>query len=341
MPKSFLGNPALDHAAAGFTAGAVSTIILHPLDLIKTRFQADDSIKSLSKRHFGATFNTLRSIVQKEGIIGLYRGISPNLAGSTASWGFYFYWYDLIKRWMANGDKLTKLSATQHLLASAEAGAITVFMTNPFWVVKTRMCVTSRKDPEAYKGLIGNCIHPFRTLKKYQLIITHFSVDIFFQIPNTVSYRKEDGLYQIAKYEGIRGLYKGLVPGLLGVSNGALQFMFYEEMKKWRLRISPEEDRERLDNIEYILVAGSSKTIANVATYPYQLIRTRLNNQKFVIKYNGVIDAIRKVYSSEGFLGFYKGLAPNTLRVLPGTCTTFLVYENMSAFFRKHARFDE
>lgn len=205
---------------------------------------------------------------------------------------------------MANGDKLTKLSATQHLLASAEAGAITVFMTNPFWVVKTRMCVTSRKDPEAYKGLI-------------------------------------DGLYQIAKYEGIRGLYKGLVPGLLGVSNGALQFMFYEEMKKWRLRISPEEDRERLDNIEYILVAGSSKTIANVATYPYQLIRTRLNNQKFVIKYNGVIDAIRKVYSSEGFLGFYKGLAPNTLRVLPGTCTTFLVYENMSAFFRKHARFDE
>ncbi|KAF0441190.1 mitochondrial FAD carrier protein [Gigaspora margarita] len=292
MPKSFLGNPALDHAAAGFTAGAVSTIILHPLDLIKTRFQADDSIKSLSKRHFGATFNTLRSIVQKEGIIGLYRG-------SISDHG-----YDLIKRWMANGDKLTKLSATQHLLASAEAGAITVFMTNPFWVVKTRMCVTSRKDPEAYKGLI-------------------------------------DGLYQIAKYEGIRGLYKGLVPGLLGVSNGALQFMFYEEMKKWRLRISPEEDRERLDNIEYILVAGSSKTIANVATYPYQLIRTRLNNQKFVIKYNGVIDAIRKVYSSEGFLGFYKGLAPNTLRVLPGTCTTFLVYENMSAFFRKHARFDE
>ncbi|CAG8594318.1 11309_t:CDS:2, partial [Dentiscutata heterogama] len=292
MPKSFLGNPALDHAVAGFTAGAVSTIILHPLDLVKTRFQADDSIKSLSRRHFGATFNALSSIVHKEGIIGLYRGVSPNLAGSTASWGFYFYWYDLIKRWMANGDKLTKLSPAQNLLASAEAGAITVFMTNPFWVVKTRMCVTSRKDPEAYKGLI-------------------------------------DGLYQIAKYEGIRGLYKGLVPGLLGVSNGALHFMFYEEMKKWRLKISPEKDRERLDNIEYILVAGSSKTIANVATYPYQLIRTRLNNQKFVIKYNGVIDVIRKVYSTEGLLGFYKGLAPNTLRVLPSTCTTFLVYENM------------
>ncbi|CAG8703640.1 4943_t:CDS:2, partial [Cetraspora pellucida] len=291
MPKSFLGNSALDNAVAGFTAGAVSTIILHPLDLVKTRFQADDSIKSLKERHFGATFNTLRTIARKEGLIGLYRGVSPNLAGSTASWGLYFYWYDLIKQWMANGDKLTKLSAAQHLLASAEAGAITVFMTNPFWVVKTRMCVTNRKDPDAYKGLI-------------------------------------DGLYQIAKYEGIRGLYKGLIPGLLGVSNGAVHFMFYEEMKKWRLKIAPEKDRERLDNIEYILVAGSSKTIAIVATYPYQLIRTRLNNQKFVFKYNGVIDTIKKVYSAEGFLGFYKGLAPNILRVLPSTCTTFLVYEN-------------
>jgi len=37
--SSFTGNPALDQAIAGFGAGAVSTIVLHPLDLIKTRFQ--------------------------------------------------------------------------------------------------------------------------------------------------------------------------------------------------------------------------------------------------------------------------------------------------------------
>jgi hypothetical protein len=37
-------------------------------------------------------------------------------------------------------------------------GAITAFFTNPFWVVKTRMCATDRTDPGAYKGLFGKKI---------------------------------------------------------------------------------------------------------------------------------------------------------------------------------------
>lgn len=41
-----------------------------------------------------------------------------------------------------------------------------------------------------------------------------------------------DGLYRIAKYEGLHGLYKGTVMSLVGVSNGAIQFMAYEELKK-------------------------------------------------------------------------------------------------------------
>lgn len=42
---------------------------------------------------------------------------------------------------------------------------------------------------------------------------------------------------------------------------------------------------------------------------------------------------------AEGLLGFYKGVAPNVIRVLPGTCITFLVYETVSAWCRNHARY--
>ncbi|CAG8447673.1 6990_t:CDS:2, partial [Acaulospora morrowiae] len=212
--------------------------------------------------------------------------------------------YDRIKRRMSKEGGTVKLTAVQHLTASAQAGIITAFVTNPLWVVKTRMCATSQNDLGAYKGLL-------------------------------------DGLYRIARYEGIRGLYRGMIPAMFGVSHGAIQFMVYEEMKKWGYKRTPGENRDRLDNFEYLLMAASSKIVATVATYPYQLVRARLQNQKLEQEYLGVIGTIKKTYRFEGVLGFYKGLAPNVIRVLPGTCITFLVYENMCAFFRDHARYND
>ena len=42
-----------------------------------------------------------------------------------------------------------------------------------------------------------------------------------------------DGLTSIFQTEGLRGLFRGTSLALFGVSNGALQFMVYEEMKRW------------------------------------------------------------------------------------------------------------
>lgn len=70
----------------------------------------------------GGTVKALKSIAKDEGVWrGLYRGVSPNMAGATISWGFYFGWYSLIKNCMNKNEDGT-LSAVQHLTASAEAG---------------------------------------------------------------------------------------------------------------------------------------------------------------------------------------------------------------------------
>lgn len=42
-----------------------------------------------------------------------------------------------------------------------------------------------------------------------------------------------DGLREISRIEGVSGLYRGTMLALFGVSNGAIQFMAYEEMKRW------------------------------------------------------------------------------------------------------------
>ncbi|ORX72896.1 mitochondrial carrier [Linderina pennispora] len=258
---SFSGSLSLDNALAGVGGAVASTVALHPLDLVKIRLQVDAA--SQNDAIVGRAIRATRHVLRHDGVGGLYRGLVPNLAGNCASWGLYFAWYTWIKDQMAG---TSTLSAAQHLAAGAMAGALTQCMANPLWVVKTRMCTTSRADPCAYRGLMH-------------------------------------GLTQIATKEGVRGLYKGLAPGLLGVPHGGLQFMAYEEMKKWRLRVrGPNQSVDKFSSFEYAAMSTTSK-----------------------------------IGRSEGLGGFYKGFGPGLVRVLPGNIITFLVYENIASYFRKHA----
>ncbi|KAJ9069061.1 mitochondrial FAD carrier protein flx1 [Entomophthora muscae] len=191
------------------------------------------------------------------------------------------------------------------MLASAQAGALTVLCTNPIWVVKTRIFTSSANNPNAYRGLI-------------------------------------DGLVKITKLEGISGLYKGLVPALFGTSHGAFQFMAYEELKRWKATrgAASQVGNDKLSTFDYIWMSTFSKVFASVTTYPYQVVKTRLQRlpeSALDVKYEGATDTVKKIYRNEGLLGFYKGLGPSIIRVLPGTCITFLVYEKVSGYFRKNA----
>lgn len=93
-------------------------------------------------------------------------------------------------------------------------------VTNPLWVVKTRM-FTSRKGEQAgYRNVLG-ASPPWPSTPPP----SH---------ADTARCGLIDGLWRIGKEEGLPGLYRGTVLALVGVSNGAIQFMAYEELKKWR-----------------------------------------------------------------------------------------------------------
>ena len=77
--------------------------------------------------------------------------------------------------------------------------------------------------------------------------------------------------------------------------------------------------------LEYLSFAALSKLFAATATYPYQVVRARLQDQ--YCQYEGVLDVIRQTWRYEGVRGFYKGLSPYMVHVTPNICLVFLIYE--------------
>lgn len=88
-------------------------------------------------------------------------------------------------------------------------------------------------------------------------------------------------------------------------------------------------DRENVSGSSSILLASSlSKMAASLATYPHEVIRTRLQNQtKKPYKYQGIVHAIKVISKEEGIRGFYKGLSTNLVRTVPSSAMTILTYE--------------
>ncbi|KXS17666.1 solute carrier family 25, member 32b [Gonapodya prolifera JEL478] len=288
------GSKATDQAIAGCLSGSFSTATLHPLDLIKTRFQVDAS--RLPRRALGGTVDAFRTILRSEGWRGLYRGVGPNLLGSSMSWGLYFYWYEISKTWIQS-ESGTQLGTSDYLLASTAAGLATQFLTNPIWVVKTRMVTQRATDATRYRSII-------------------------------------DAVWRMYRSEGFGAFYKGMVPALLGVSHGAIQFTIYEELKGFRRRWGQETMNAKPGPVEYVLMAALSKIVATVATSPAQVLRARLQAQpEYGGTYSSLSDAFVKLLRNEGVRGFWKGLGPNILRVLPSTMLTFGMYEWLVAAF--------
>lgn len=229
-------------------------------------------------------------------------------------------------------DQPRKLSAGQHLLAASESGAITALLTNPIWVVKTRMFTTSKTGEAAATAAAASNVSAFKTAQATASTAPS-------------PYRTlRSSLKHIYRQEGLRGLWKGTGLALFGVSNGAIQFMSYEQLKRHRSNVAlrrrgpgavsaselGSEGQVKLTNIEYTLISGLAKLVSITLTYPYQVIRSRIQNHATTHLYPTVRRCIALTYRNEGPTAFYKGMSANLVRILPATCVTFVVYENVS-----------
>ncbi|KAL8813370.1 MAG: hypothetical protein Q9200_000326 [Gallowayella weberi] len=322
----------------GGIAGAVSGLVSCPLDVIKTKLQAQggfqiprDNVK-LTTAAYRGVYGTAATIWREEGVRGMYRGLGPMLLGYVPTWAVYLTVYNKSQAFFRTKTDNWFLA---NVYASLTGGACSTMATNPIWVIKTRLMAQSNT---------GSSFSHSRPPWHYR---------------NTV-----DAAKKMYRAEGLLSFYSGLTPAMLGLTHVAIQFPLYEVFKEKFTGIGvgmteTEEDRSH-HFYGLALAVFLSKVCASTATYPHEVVRTRLQTQQRSVSdtiannvpssrsngdhgrppgatalhkstkslpYRGTIQTCKTILMEEGWRGFYAGLGTNLIRAVPSAMTTILTFE--------------
>ncbi|KAJ7595060.1 mitochondrial carrier protein RIM2 [Mycena floridula] len=299
------------HFVAGGLGGMCGAIVTSPFDVVKTRLQSSlfrDSARAaiVPARtgllyHFVETTHIIRDIYVRESPRALFKGLGPTLVGVIPARSINFFTYGNGKQIIAKTFNDGVENSFVHLGAAAIAGIVTGTATNPIWVVKTRLQLVQDK-PSASQAMATS----LSTIK------------------------------QILRQEGVKGFYKGLSASYLGVTEGTIQWVLYERLK--RMTASTEGKGGALEWAGMLASAGTAKCVASLITYPHEVIRTRLRQPAVqtissqgittsVVKYTGLLQTLKLVIAEEGARSLYGGLSAHLMRVIPNAAVMYSIYE--------------
>jgi len=239
-------------------------------------------------------------------------GSSAAVIASAGSWGVYWYAYSFLKNVISSFNEnrllrtseqsLTSKLATPviasaqeigisplHLFwSSSAASAAGILLTNPLWLVKTRLQLET--DNSRYKGVVDASIRIFRQ-------------------------------------EKLHGLYRGLLPALVLTCEGALQFVVYEELRKHVINHKSAENSLLFFALGAASKVVASTAMYPAQVVRSRMMQRPVDGLNCSRDPMGLLETIRRTWKFEGVRGFYKGLVPNTLRTLPASALTFCLYE--------------
>eukprot|EP01133_Synstelium_polycarpum_P015317 gene15317-18146_t len=304
MSSTPQNSPKLTPMYDGISAALGSTVaigVLQPFDMLKVRLQGAGFGSGQTR---AGLIQTFKHVMQNEGAAQFWRGIGPTVLANGVAWGVYMNFYETFKNALKSSrgeDSSSSLPIHLNFAAGVAAGMSQVFITNPIFLIKTRMQLQVPGAESYYTGFL-------------------------------------DGVKKTVAREGIYGLYKGVVPALWLTFHGGIQMSAYDEMKHYFSK-STGKSINNLSTTDIFIASSTSKFIASTLLYPLQVIKTRLQDERNIatngksVTYTGTLDVAKKMFKNEGIYGFYRGVIPNTLKVIPNSSITLLAYEEIKKLF--------
>ncbi|KAK6912080.1 Mitochondrial substrate/solute carrier [Dillenia turbinata] len=144
-------------ALGGSGTGAIQSLLLTPVELVKIRLQLQlqnySNIPCQTAAH-GGPMEVVKSILKLEGLRGLYRGLAITTLRDAPSYGFYFWTYEYMREKLHPGCRKNNDERFRTMLiAGGLAGVASWVCCYPLDVIKTRLQAQSPSSLK-YKGII-------------------------------------------------------------------------------------------------------------------------------------------------------------------------------------------
>lgn len=300
---------------AGGIAGSFGKTVTAPLSRLTVLYQVGPLLKQHAHLSGGtqikiedSLWQTVRSIVRREGLFSLWKGNFTAVIHRFPFSAINFASFEALKSFQF--PYIERDSVVHRVICGGCAGAIACFACYPLDLARVRLTVgTGSNTPTERKSRLTSKI--------------------------------VDTLAPIIEKEGVRGLYSGLgVTLLVAVPNYALSFGVYGQVKEYLLKNHAMFTNKKTGHLTPTgsLLSGSvSGIFCSCVLFPVDVIRKRMqvmgstksasSDNPGVQQRKGFFDHAKAILKNDGVRGFYRGLAPELLKVCPMVAITFCTYE--------------
>ncbi|KAL1409090.1 carnitine transporter [Vanrija albida] len=278
---------------SGGFGGTCAVLVGHPFDLTKTRLQ------TAAPGTYTGAIDVVKKTLARDGVKGLYRGITPPLVGVTPIFAISFWGYDLGKKIVYSatpGRESPGLSTAELAFAGFFSAVPATFVAAPAERVKVLLQVQGQGGKPAYSGPV-------------------------------------DVVSKLYKEGGLKSVFRGTGATLARDGPGsAVYFVTYERVKaalSGKPVVDPVTGVEAPPPLSLgaVMLAGGSAGVAMWAlAIPPDTIKSRLQSAP-TGTYSGFFDCARKLIAADGIGALWKGFGPAMARAFPANAATFVGVE--------------
>ncbi|KAL9234263.1 hypothetical protein vseg_009151 [Gypsophila vaccaria] len=295
-------NNSSKHLWSGAVAAMLARTVVAPLERLKLEYIVRGEQKNI--------LELVRTIAVTQGLRGFWKGNFLNILRTAPFKAINFCAYDTYRKQLCKLHLMEGTANAERFIAGAAAGITATVICLPLDTIRTRIVA---HGGEQLGGVIGAFHHMIKT-------------------------------------EGFFSLYKGLLPSIMSIApSSAVFYGVYDILKSAYLR-SPEgrirtlkmkqQGQEltafgqlELGPLRTLLYGAISGACAEVATYPFEVLRRRMQMQVKLTKLS-TFRTFVKIVEQGGIPALYAGLLPSLLQVLPSAAISYFVYECMKILLK-------